>query len=336
LRRLAALALCAQGCVQYSDPCFVPQSKVTDTRVLAIAADPPEAAIDPATGAGAPVALRALIVDQSGTTQGWTVSWQLCVPDEDRPGCPDDASIASFDGWSDRSTFQVSVPSALVAQAVAADPLHGFGGIRVRAGLRVAGAVPARASTDLVFTTATSATPPNRAPALAGLNAAVYPQPPAPATFADDTPLALTVAQPEVLRPVLANGSLEEYDATDFSGAPVHLRERVRYSFYATPTLHVGHLDFSKMVGGGVVVYRGDDDYEADEPEPGIPDPPLGLMWVTPTLRGGGAATLWIVARDTRGGVAWQTVPVNAVEIDPGCEGPPPRRGCAAIDFGCK
>jgi hypothetical protein len=334
---VAALALCAAGCVQYSDPCFVPQSKVTDTRVLAIAADPPEAAIDPATGAGAPLTLRALVVDATGASQGWTVSWQLCVPDEDRPGCPDATTVATFDGWSDQSTFRVSVPAPLVAQAIASDPLHGFGGIRVRAGLRVAGAIPASASTDLVFTTPTSASPPNRAPAFAGLNAAVYPQAPAPARFAVDQPLGMTVAQPEVIRPVLADGSLEEYDAVDFEGAIVHLRERVRYSFYATPSLHVGHLDFaSSPAVGGIVVYRGDDDYEADEPEPGTPDPPLGLMWVTPTLRGGGAATLWIVARDSRGGVAWQTVPVTAVEENPACQGPPPRSGCPFIDFGCK
>jgi hypothetical protein len=168
------------------------------------------------------------------------------------------------------------------------------------------------------------------------LKAASYPDAPAPMTVDDQHPLRMTVAFAEVIRPFLADGSLEEYEAVDFSGAVVRVRERVTYSFYGTPALHVGHLDFTKRGGGGIVVYRGDDDYEADEPEPGTPDPPMGLMWVTPVARGGGAATLWIVARDSRGGVAWRKVLVNAVEDNPACQGPPPRTGCSEIDFGCK
>jgi hypothetical protein len=336
LRRLPLCALFASACVQYSDPCFTPQSKVTDTRVLALAADPPEARIDPATGAGEPVSMRALIADANGETPSSSVSWQLCVPDKDRPGCPDATTVATVNGWTPQSTVQLVVPASLLADAIAKDPLHGFGGIRVRAGLRVTGAVPAGASMDLIFSSATSAAPPNRAPSIAGLKAALYPEPPAPAPFDDMHPFTMTVAMPQVIRPVLADGSLEEYDALDFSGSVVHVRERVRYSFYGTPALHVGHLDFTKRGGGGIVVYRGDDDYEADEPDPGSPDPRLGLMWVTPVARGGGPATMWIVARDSRGGVAWQRVPVQALEENPNCQGPPPRTGCSEIDFGCK
>jgi hypothetical protein len=334
LRCLVALALLAPACVQYSDPCFVPQSKVTDVRVLAISADPPEAAIDPATGAGEPVALRALIVDSHGEVPSSSVTWQLCIPDEDEPGCPEATTAATASGWTPQSSVQLAVPASLIAEAIAADPLHGFGGVRVRAALRVAGAVPAGASTQLIFTSTTSALPKNRAPSIGGLRAATYPDEPVPATIDDEHPLSMTVAQPEVIRPVLADGSLEEYDAVDFSGASVHVRERLTWSFYGTPELHVGHLDFTKRGGGGIVVYRGDDDYEADEPEPGLPDPPLGLMWVTPVRRGGGAATMWIVARDTRGAVAWQKVLVVAIEENPNCgiRG----AGCPEIDFGCK
>jgi hypothetical protein len=118
---------------------------------------------------------------------------------------------------------------------------------------------------------------------------------------------------PNGLRPVLEPGSLEEYDTVDFSGRAVHVRERIRYSFYATSGLFVGRLQHSTT---GLAVYYGNgNDFEADEPDPDAPDPPSGLIPLTAMQDG----VLWVVARDSRGATAWLTVPVGITAEDPRC-----------------
>jgi hypothetical protein len=71
---------------------------------------------------------------------------------------------------------------------------------------------------------------------------------------------------------VLEPGALEEYDASDFSGRVVHLRERILYSFYATPGLFIGRLQHG--ITGLAVYYGNGNDFEAEEHDPGFPDPP--------------------------------------------------------------
>ena len=142
------------------------------------------------------------------------------------------------------------------------------------------------------------------------------------------------IAQPTGLRPVLAPGAMEEYDTVDLAGHTVHLQERIRYSFYVTPGLNIGRI-LLRSVGGSVVSFGNGSDVEADEPPPGTPDPPGGLILLEAVERGGGQGTLWIVARDSRGATSWLEQPVSSVEVDPNCLGPPPLRGCAQLDFGC-
>ena len=74
---------------------------------------------------------------------------------------------------------------------------------------------------------------------------------------------------------------------------------------------------------------------EADEPPPGTPDPPSGLMVTEAVQRGSFTGTMWIVARDSRGATSWMEVPVSAFELDPACTGPPPLQGCSRLDFAC-
>jgi len=302
----------AAAACQHPDPCFTPQSRVTDLRVLGISVDPPDPVADLATGTVEPVRLRALIVDPQGSRGTYQVSWALCVAATDNPGCSGAAVVATNPEWRRDSSVELRVPPGLIAAAVAADPLRGFGGMRVLAELRVEGAKP-QAATTPIFTPQGEST----------LEA-----PPPPAT------MEIVVAQPTGLRPVLAPGAMEEYDTVDLAGHTVHLQERIRYSFYVTPGLNIGRI-LLRSVGGSVVSFGNGSDVEADEPPPGTPDPPGGLILLEAVERGGGQGTLWIVARDSRGATSWLEQPVSSVEVDPNCLGPPPLRGCAQLDFGC-
>jgi hypothetical protein len=116
------------------------------------------------------------------------------------------------------------------------------------------------------------------------------------------------------------------------------LRERILYSFYATPGLAVGRLQ--RTTNGLVVFYGKGNDYQAEEPPADTPDSPAGLIPLTALDSGGG--TLWIVARDSRGGTAWLEVPVDATDLDPRCcvvdctEAVfPPFADCVRGSFGC-
>ena len=330
---MAFVALLAAACEQHPDPCFTPQSKVEDLRVLGIAVDPPDPTADLQSGDVDAVRLSALIVEPGkGSTGTYSVAWALCVPSTTTPGCANGTVVMTDAEWKSDSSVELQVPADLVAAAEAADPLHGFGGIRVLAELRVAGAKPATATTPIIF----SRKPPaqrNHPPVMEGLRVTPHggstgnaPPPPAPAN--------VFVGVPTGLRPVLMPGAMEEYDTVDLEGNPVHLQERIRYSFYATPGLSVGRL-LLRSVGGNVVYYPNGTDVEADEPPPGTPDTPGGLMILEAVKRGGVIGTIWIVARDSRGATSWLEVLVDGIEGDPNCLAGGAQTGCPELDFGC-
>ncbi|MFL5279318.1 MAG: hypothetical protein ACJ79T_22815, partial [Myxococcales bacterium] len=58
-------------------------------------------------------------------------------------------------------------------------------------------------------------------------------------------------------------------------------------------------------------------------------------MLVEAVRRGGVIGTIWIVARDSRGGIFWLEVPVDGIEVDPNCATGGAQTGCAELDFGC-
>jgi len=300
----------AAACTQYRDPCFTPPSVVNDTRVLAISVDPPSPVADLATGIVEPVRLRALIAGPRGSGGTFDVSWSVCVPDSDRMTCPAGSAVATDPAWTRESFAEIQVPPELVAAALEADPLRGAGGIRVLAALRVAGAKPELASTPILFEP--PGRPRNHAPAFVGVRAAREGFPYGPI---GSTELGILSGSPNGLRPVLQDGSLEEFDAIDFEGHSVHLRERIEYSFYATANLYVGRLGHGTT---GLAVSYGNgngSDYQADEPPPGTPDPPDGLIPLTALASG----TLWIVARDSRGATSWTEIAVRIQGEDPRC-----------------
>jgi hypothetical protein len=316
--------LLVASCTQYRDPCFTPPSVVDDLRVLALSVDPPEAVADLDAGSVEPVRLRALFGRATGSDGTIDVSWAVCVPGRE-PECPQTAIVARDHAWQRGSSVEIRVPPAMVAATLAADPLRGAGGIRVLATVRVAGAVPQAASTPIIFARPGQA--PNQAPILAGVRVAREGFSFGPSS----TRVDMFSGSPNGLRPVLAAGALEEYDTTDFSGRAVHLQERIRYSFYATPELAIGRLQHTTT---GLAIYYGNgNDSEADEPPAGAPDPPAGLIPLTAL----GTGTLWIVARDSRGATSWLEVPVRATAVEPRCEPGafPLFFDCVRASFGC-
>jgi hypothetical protein len=332
MMRIPTCALVASvvgaSCTQYRDPCFTPPSVVDDLRVLALSVDPPSPIADLATGAVEPVRLRALFGRAGGSSGAIDVSWAVCVPGP-TPECPQTAIVARDHAWERGSSVEISISPEMVSAALAADPLRGAGGIRVLATLRVAGAIPEAASTPILFVRPGEAR--NNAPTMAGVRLAREGFPLGPSS----SRVEMFSGSPQGLRPVLASGAIEQYDATDFAGRAVHLRERILYSFYATPELAIGRLQHTTT---GLAIYYGNgNDSEAEEPPAGAPDPPAGLVPLTALGGEGTSSTLWIVARDSRGGAAWLEVPVNAATEDPRCAPGafPLFFDCVRAFFGC-
>ena len=321
---LAAVASLAAAC-HYRDPCFTPPSVVDDLRVLALSVDPPQPLADLSTGSVESVRLRMLFGRFNGSGGTLDVSWAVCVPGPDHT-CPQEAIVARDHEWQRDSSVEIRVSPDLIAEALAADPLRGAGGMRVLATVRVAGASPEAASTPIIFVRPGQLR--NQAPVLAGVRIAREGFP-----YGPSSPSAnMFSGSPHGVRPVLAPGAVEEYDAIDFAGRAVHLRERILYSFYGTPDLAIGRLQHTT---NGLAVYYGNgNDFEAEEPPEGAPDPLFGLIPLTALGSGG---TLWIVARDSRGAASWLEVPVRAPSIDPRCaDGAfPPFFDCVRASFGC-
>src|SRR5256885_5927140 len=112
------------ACTQSRAPCFTPPSVVDDLRVLAISAEPPQPLADLAGDTVEPVRLRMLFGTANGSSGALDVSWAVCVPGT-IPDCPETAIVARDHEWQRGSSVEIRVPPALVAAALAADPLRG-------------------------------------------------------------------------------------------------------------------------------------------------------------------------------------------------------------------
>jgi len=301
------LAACGLVGAVACTPDFQSRSQVTDLRVLAIreeALEPDrssrfaDAAIDPAAQTAQPVRVRALVVDPH-PRQLLVVPGRVCSPtdsgrcDGARTYDPDPGSIAGAEPAAEQQPqYTLQVPSDVVALALQDDRLKGFGGIRVQFSLEVHDGDPhdpVMASKILLYTTAPDAMR-NRNPEVVGLEITR-----AGAHFATVAPgetLTVTAGVEYGLRPVLGPGGagIEEYDTVDLTGQTIHLRETPRYSFFATVP-----IDFDRD--------------DADEPLPGQPQPANGIARFT---AGVGSGSMWVVARDGRGGIGWISVRCTA------------------------
>ena len=323
LPALALFAACGAPCEPY-DPCFVPSWRVSDLRVLAVRADPPEAVVDLAQGLVPEVQVRALVVDQS-RTYSTTATGRLCVPGR-TSGCPDDAVPSGAPKLETAPALSVLAPPDLIAQALREDPLRGYGGIRVRLDLALddGGGKVLRADKILLYSPTAPGLQPNRPIELARLRFVKD------GALVDDVLPGGIATLPEPfgygLRPVLADGAgVEEYDVVDLSGRTVHLREQVSYDFFSTAGLPFGK---PQPTAAGLVINDGfaaPGAAQGDEPAPGA-EPANGLA----QLNAWGGGQLWVVARDGRGAEAWMQVFVSAP-----CTGVNPDLCHATYEFAC-
>ena len=302
----AALFALLAGCNRLSDPCFTPGSLVTELRVLAVRADPPELLVDLDGGTVPPVEVRALVAQPEGAPQDVPVRGRLCVPADG--GCPAGSpEVASSTDTEGVARFTAQVNAEMVRAARDSDPLLGYGGIRVQLDVEArGGGALAQARKMLLYTPQAPGVQANRPVELRGvaityLGSVVGAAGPAGS-------VSLQVGFPYGVRPLLADGSIEEYDTTTLDGQRVHLIEHVSYSFYATPLLLYGDVRVENgraySATGGL---QGSD--VADEPGPGDPQPANGLV----RLQGFNQSLqfAWIVARDGRGAVAWMPFEVD-------------------------
>ncbi|MFL5311971.1 MAG: hypothetical protein ACJ79H_16185 [Myxococcales bacterium] len=296
--RLAACGLLVLGCT----PDFQSASQVTDLRVLAIRQEAVEedgssqfadASVDPAAHTAQPVRVRALVAD--GHPQKPLVAHaRVCSP-TDSGRCDD---VPTFDleppfsspeaAIEQQPVYDLQVPPEVVALALQDDRLKGFGGIRVQLSLEASDGDPhgpAMASKILLYTTAPD-TMRNHNPEVVGL--AITREGTHVQTVASGGTIAVTPGIEYGLRPLLGPGGsgVEDYDVVDLTGQTIHLRETPRYSFFSTDPI-------------------GFDRDEADEPLAGQPQPVNGIARFT---AGAGTGSMWVVARDGRGGIGWISV----------------------------
>ncbi len=342
LLSVAALGLTAlvSACVPGYDACFVPASIVSDLRVLAIRSDPPEALYDLALAQVETVQVRALIGGHDRTTR-LRLQARLCVPGP-ALACP--AGTPVLEGLpsepdSTEATLDVRATPALLARARDADPLKGFGGVRLLLEVDASAAgAHARATKTLLFSPRATTPKPNRAlelDAVELLRDGVLDQRVAPGgTAVFFVPISYGV-RPRIAAQADGSPGLEEFDTVDLQGRDVHLREQATYSFFTDPQLIFG--DLRVVAGNPIGAYSVGAD-EASEPAQGAPEPAKGLVRITPLE--GADAHLWVVARDSRGAVAWAVLKARGIDeriCDRG-EGVPCAAGqrcCPRLFFGC-
>jgi len=266
-------AICLAACT----PDFAASSAVTDLRVLAVQAEPPEAQFDSTTAD--PIDIQVLAVDP-GNTAPITLHAAVCAPTDSRR-C-DSGPPAAIDLGTTPLTTTLRIPPEFVVIAQGQDDLKGFGGVRVQYSFSVDHGDPRNAvfGSKVLLYTPRGGTP-NHNPAITGVQLSRDGQAWGEPVAAGDT-LQLPANAEVGLRPLLAAGSREEYVTTDLRGNIVRLTEQPRYSFFVGPGAEV-------------------DQDTADEPLDGVA-PPDGLSRITVHSAPG---TLWIVVRDGRGGESW-------------------------------
>jgi hypothetical protein len=328
------------ACVPGYDACFVPASIVSEVRVLAVRADPPEALFDLSTGAVESVHVRALVAGHDRETR-LQLRARLCAPNPAN-SCPDGTPVLVgplTDKNVTEASLAVAVPASLIALARDQDPLKGYGGVRVLLELEAQADLDhAVATKTLLFSPRATTPKPNRGLELEAvelLREGVLDQ---HLTIGDTATLFVPISygvRPRLAPQLDGSPALEEYDTVDLSGQAVHLREQATYSFYTEPQLIFGDL---RVVAGNPGGSYSEGSDEATEPE-GQPEPARGLVRITPLEAAD--AHLWVVVRDSRGAVAGLALRARSID-DRVCfrgEGAACAAGaqcCPALFFGCR
>jgi hypothetical protein len=302
------LAACCLVLAAACTPDFESASDVRDLRVLAIRQEALEsdggsefadAFVDLTAQTAQDVRIRALVAD-AHPQKALAAHGRVCSP-TDSGRCDD---VPAFDLGSpaagvlpepaieQKPEYRLAIPPDVVALARQDDRLQGFGGIRVQFSLEAADGDPhdpVMASKILLYTTA-PASMRNHNPDVVGLE--ITRDGAAVTTAGPGGTITVLPGVEYGLRPVLGAGTsgIEEYDTVDLSGNTIHLRETPRYSFFSTAPI-------------------GFDRDDADEPLPGQPEPTNGIARFT---AGAGSGSMWVVARDGRGGIGWISVHCTA------------------------
>lgn len=298
-RAPALLLALACGCTQQFDPCFSPAQKIVDLRVVAVRAEPPETVIDPAGDPVPEVEVTALVaVPPEDVKQELLLLARVCAPTADLQ-CPNESPVVAR---------QVGPPGALAVRIQAtlsqllaarqADPLQGFGGIRLQVDLEVQGELfgRARASKVLLYTPARPGYAPVHGLRIPELQ--LWRRGTLLHTVSSRDKLDIEVGDRVGVQPILEPGPggvspLEDYDAIDLLGRKVRLRGRVTYELYTT-----AHAKFS-----------------SDAAEQPPLENPQALVDFIPTYQSSGR--LYVVGRDGRGGVDWFTMEWFAADNRP-------------------
>ena len=280
-------AACAAACT----PNFAAASDVSDLRVLAVEADPPEAQYDATTAD--PVHVRILAVDPARSGAFALMKWNVCAPTDSRrclngPIVPQAAGSQTRQGGTEFSA-DIFVPAQLVGALVGNDKLGGFGGtFRGQFSFSVEDGDPnGPVFADKVLTYSKRGTVPNHNPTLIGIDLSLTGQ--ATQRLAPGEAVRVALGVQYGIRPVLAADAREEYDTTDLHGNPVHLKEDPNYAFFTTPGGEFDRDTASEPIDG-VAPAEGFTRFDAFEPS-------------------GQGSTLWIVVRDGRGGESWISMP---------------------------
>lgn len=281
MRFICALGLCAAACT----PSFQSASQITDLRILAVQAEPPEALVDLDAGTVPDVQLQILVVDPKPHSDG-LMQGQLCFPTDTLQCGTQSLSLPTQQHPVGQPfIYEVRVPGALLVAALQDDKLKGLGGIRVQSTLEVADGDPhgaVKAEKLLLYNAARAGYVPNHNPAIDGLVLSKGAQP--SGSLSPGQPLRVQVGETIGLLPTHQPDQAESYCTTDLTGKQICLTEQLVYSFFSTEP---GDLDADS----------------AYDPLPGTPPPPDGLVRFTALAAGTG--TLWVVVRDGRGGQSW-------------------------------
>jgi hypothetical protein len=298
------IAACGLLAVLACTPDFQSANQVRDLRVLAIRQEADDqggptfadARVDLAAQTAQTARIVALVAD-AHPQKALVSEARVCSP-TDSGRCDD---VPNFElkpvtspepAMDQQPAFPLDVPPEVVALALQDDRLKGFGGIRVQFSLQTSDGDPhdpVMASKILVYTSAPDSMR-NHNPRVTGLEitrAGTVVQP-----VVQGGTIAVTAGVEYGVRPRLGPGpeGIEDYDVVDLSGQTIHLRETPRYSFFSTDP-----VEFDRD--------------EADEPLPGQPQPVNGIARFT---MGAGTGSVWVVARDGRGGIGWISVRCTA------------------------